>query len=79
MLWPLQGDVEATTVTLETRILKLAETDYVCLLPEYHFGTIMWTESSGKQSYDNLYLLDLGLYPSSVEGQFIATAFFPSQ
>lgn len=38
----------------------------------------MWTESSVKQSYDNLYVLDLGPFPSFVEGQFIATAFFPS-
>lgn len=51
---------------------------YFCLLPVYHFGTIMWTESSVKKSYDNLYLLDLGPFPSSTEGQFIATAFFLS-
>lgn len=38
----------------------------------------MWTESSVKQSYDSLYLLGLGPFPSSVEGQFIATAFFLS-
>lgn len=38
----------------------------------------MWTEPSVKQSYDNLYLLDLGPFPSAIEGQFIAAAFFLS-
>lgn len=51
---------------------------YFCFLPVHQFGTIMWTESSVKWSYDNLYLLDLGPFPSSVEGQCIATAFFLS-
>lgn len=32
---------------------------YFCLLLVCHFGTIMWTESSVKQSYDNLYSLNL--------------------